>query len=170
MNVFHFQFLQIFFDLQDLLIVLRRENFTIIVSLFLLMWWQASIWSGQIMQPTLSKIFNTVSSSTSPITSRGMPAMSRHSHLEHCAFNQHCRSKVTNLLDNTVLTFFVIDSSELSLVMVYDKLHTSCRTLLLPSLLASSSLLCRDKTVGIRSCLRSLSSESLVYDVILQLD
>ena len=96
--------------------------------------------------------------------------MSRHSRLEYCAFAQHCRFKVTNLLDNRVLTFFVIDSSELRLVMVSDKLRTSLRTLLLASLLASSSLLCRDKTIGIRSCLRSLSTESLVYDALFQLD
>ena len=86
--------------------------------------------------------------------------MSKHSHLEYCAFAQYCHSKVTNLLDNRVLTFFVIDNSELSLVMLSDKLHTSFRTLLLALLLASSSLLCRDKTIRIRSCLRSLSSES----------
>ena len=96
--------------------------------------------------------------------------MSRHSHLEYCAFAQHCCSKETNLLDNRVLTFFVIDSSELSLVVVSDKLCTSFRTLLLASLLTSSSLLCRDKTIGIRSCLRSVSSESLVCDAIFQLD
>ena len=96
--------------------------------------------------------------------------MSRHFRLEYCEFAQHCRSKVTNLLDNSVLTFFVIYSSELSLVIVADKLRTSSRTLLSASLLASSSLLCRDKIIGIRSCLRSLSSESLVYYAIFQLD
>ena len=48
--------------------------------------------------------------------------MSRHSRLEYCAFAQYCCSKVTNLLDNRVLTIFVIDSSELSLVVVFDKL------------------------------------------------
>ena len=115
---------------------------------------------GHLLQLDLSKIFNTISSSTSPLTSHGIPTMSRHSRLEYCAFAQHCHSKVTNLLDNRVLTFFVIDNSELSLVMVSDKLHTSSRTLLLALLLASSSLPCRDKTIRIRSCLRSLSNES----------
>ena len=76
------------------------------------------------MQPVLSKIFNTFSSSTSPLTSRGMPTMSRHTRLEYSAFAQHLFSKVTNLLDNRVLTFFVIDSSDLSLVIVSDKMRT----------------------------------------------
>ena len=62
--------------------------------------------------------------------------MSGHSRLEYCAFVMHCRSNVTNMLDNRVLIFFIIDSSELSLVIVSDKLRTSSRTLLLPSLLA----------------------------------
>ena len=83
--------------------------------------------------------------------------MPRHSRLEYCAFAKHCRFKVTNLLHNKVLTFFVIGSSELNVVIVSGKLRSSSRTLLL----ASSSLLCRDKTIGIRSCLLSLSSESL---------
>ena len=57
--------------------------------------------------------------------------MSGHSRLVYCAFDQHCRSKVTNLLDNNVLTFFVIDSLELSLVIVSENLRASSRTLLL---------------------------------------
>ena len=77
--------------------------------------------------------------------------MSRHSLLEYCAFAQYCRSKVTNLIDNRVLTLFAIDSSELSLVIVSDKLRTSSITLLLASFLASCSLLCRDETVGVVS-------------------
>ena len=123
--------------------------------------WQDSMWSGEILQPNLSKIFNT-SCSTSPLTSRGMPKMPRHSRLEYCAFAKHCRFKVTNLLHNKVLTFFVIDSSELNVIIVSGKLRSSSRTLLLALLLASSSLFCRDKTIGIRSCLLSLSSTSLL--------
>ena len=88
--------------------------------------------------------------------------MPRHSHLEYCAFAKHCRFKVTNLLHNKVLTFFVIDSSELNVVIGSGKLRSSSRTLLLALLLASSSLFCRDKTIGIRSCLLSLSSTSLL--------
>ena len=92
--------------------------------------------------------------------------MSRHSRLEFRAFAQHFCSKITNLLGNNVLTFFVTDSSEFSLVIVSDKLRTSSRTLLLASLLASSNFLCKDKAIGIRSWLRSLSSESVVYHYI----
>ena len=137
-------------NLSEFLILLSRLFHSVTVDglghFSLLMQWHDSIWSGEILQPILSKISNTISSSTSPLTSQGMPTMSRHSCLEYCAFAQHCRSKVTNLLDNRVLAFFVIDSSELSLVIVSDKLRTSSRTLLLASLLASSSFLCRDKT------------------------
>ena len=104
-----------------------------------------------------------------PLTSREMPKMSRHCRIEYCAFAQYCRSKETNLLDKRVLTCFVIDSSELSLVIASNKLRASFRTLLLASLLASSSLLSWDKTIGIRYCLRSLSSQSLVYDAMIQL-
>ena len=139
----------------------RWENFTITVLLFLLIRWQDSMSSGEILQPNLSKIFNT-SSSTSPLTSQGMPKMPRHSRLEYCAFAKHCRFKVTNLLHNKVLTFFVIDSSELNVVIVSGKLRSSSRTVLLALLLVSSSLFCRDKTIGIRSCLLSLSSTSLL--------
>ena len=41
---------------------------------------------------------------------------------------------------------------------------------MLTSLLGSSSLFCRDETVGIRSRLRRLPSELLVYDAMFQLD
>ena len=68
--------------------------------------------------------------------------MSRHSRLEYSAFAQQCCSKVTNLLD---IDIFIIDSSELSLVLVFDKLLIYFRTLLLASLLALFTLLCRDK-------------------------
>ena len=145
------------------------SSMIITVPLFLLIRWQDSMCSGEILQPILSKIFSTFSSSISPLTLREMPKMSRHSRIEYYAFAQYCRSKETKLLDKRVLTCFVIDSSELSLVIASDKLRTSLRTLLLASLLASSSLLYWDKTIGIRSCLRSLSSELLVYDAMIQL-
>ena len=157
--------MQIFFTCQTWWQSFRRENLTVNVSL-LLMQWQDSIWSGEIPQPILSKIFNIFSSSTSPLTSRGVSTMPRHSRLEFRAFTQHFCSKITNLLGNNVLTFFVTDSSEFSLVIVSDKLRTSSRTLLVASLLASSNFLCKDKAIGIRSWLRSLSSESLVYHYI----
>ena len=105
-------------------------NLTTTVSFFLLMRWQNSIWSRKILQPILSKIFKTLSSSTSPLTSQGMTTVSRHSRPEYWVFAQHCRSKVINLLGNNVLTFFVMDSSDLSLVIVSDELRTLSRTLL----------------------------------------
>ena len=42
----------------------------------------------------------------------------------------HCGSKVINLLDNGVSTFFVIDITDLSLAIGSDKSRTSPRTLL----------------------------------------
>ena len=164
------RFLQIFFYLPDLLVVLssRKLNNNCI-----------TFFAGAIAG------FNVIRRNTEtdfvkniqyfllqyfPLPSRGMPTMSGHSRLAYCAFDQHCRSKVTNLLDNNVLTFFVIDSLELSLVIVSENLRASSRTLLLTWLLASSSLLYREKTIEIRSCLRSFSSESLLYDATFQLD
>ena len=53
-----------------------------------------------------------------------MPTRSRHCHLEHWTFEYLG-------FDNNVLTFFVIDSLELSLALASDKLRTSTRNLLL---------------------------------------
>ena len=63
-----------------------------------------------------------------------------------------------------ILVFFVIDSLKPSLVTVSDKLRTS--SFLVASLLVLSSLLCRDKQIRIRSCLKSLSRGFLVYNAI----
>ena len=53
-----------------------------------------------------------------------MPTMSRHCRLEYWTFEYLG-------FDNNVLTFFVIDSLELSLALASNKLHTSTRNLLL---------------------------------------
>ena len=81
--------------------------------------------------------------------------MSRHFRLEYWAFSQHCLSKVVNLLNNNLLTFFVTASSACSFEIDPLSLSTSSRTVL--SL--SSNLLSKDRTIAIRSCLRSVSSE-----------
>ena len=128
-----------------------RQNLTITVSLFSLMRWQDSIWSGEILQPILSKISNTFSFTSFSLILRGMATTVRHSRLEYWTFARHCCSNVNGLLENIVLTFFVTDSSELSLEIVSDKLGTSSRTLLLASLLASFSLPCGGKAFGVRS-------------------
>ena len=141
------------------------ENLTITSPFVLPTRWYASIWSGEISQPSFPKIFKTFSSRTSPDTSRGMLTISRHSRLEYWAFAQHCLSKVDNLVTNKLLTFFVMASSACSFWIHSFTLRTSSRTLL--SL--SSDLLCRDRALGIRSCLRSLSSELPVYVAIFQL-
>ena len=88
-----------------------------------------------------------------------MPTILRHSCLEYWAFVQHCFSKVVNLVNNKLLAFFVTASSACSFKIDSLSLRTSSRTVL--SL--SSNLLCRDRTIGMRSCLRSSSSESPVY-------
>ena len=84
-----------------------------------------------------------------------MLTISRHSGLEYWAFPQHCLSKVDNLVNNEFLTFFVTAGSACSFEIDSLSLHISSRTVL--SLF--SNLLCRDRTIGIRSCLHSLSSE-----------
>ena len=117
------------------------------------------------MQPSLPKIFKNFSSRTYPDTSRGMPTISRHSRLEYWAFAQHCLSKVVNLVNNKLLTFFVTASSACSFEIDSLSLHTSSRTVLF----LSSNFSCRDRTIGIRFCLHSLSSELPVYVAIFQL-
>ena len=126
---------------------------------------QASIRSGEISQPSFPNIFKTFSSRTSTETSWGMHTISRHLRLEYWAFAQHCLSKVVYLVNNKLLTVFFTASSERSCDTDLLSLRTSSRIVL--SL--SSNLLCRVRTIGMRSCLRSLSSESLVYVVIFQL-
>ena len=121
--------------------------------------------SEEISQPSFPKIFKNFSSRTSPDTSRGMPTISRHSRLEYWAFAQHYRSKVDNRVTNKLFTFFVTVSSACSFEIESLSLRTSSRTVL--SL--SSNLLCGDRTIGMKSCLRSLSSESPVYVAIFQL-
>ena len=158
-------FFRSFLTLQTCWQSFRLENVTITVSFVLPTRWHASIRSGEISQPSFPKIFKTFSSRTSPDTSRGMPTISRHSRLEYWAFAQHCLSKVDNLVTNKLLTFFVTANSACSFEIEPLSLRTSYRTVL--SL--SSNLLCRDRTIGIRSCLRILSSESPVYVAIFQL-
>ena len=87
------------------------ENLTITLSFVLPTRWHVSIQSGEILQPSLPKIFKTFSFRTSPDISRGMPTISRHSHLEYWTFAQHRLSKVVNLVNNKLLTFFVTASS-----------------------------------------------------------
>ena len=89
----------------------------------------------------------------------GMPTISRHSRLEYLAFTQHCLFKVVNLVNKKLLTVFVTASSACSFEIDSLSLSTSSRTVL--SL--SSNLLCRDRTIGVRSCLRSLSSDLPVH-------
>ena len=114
-------------------------------------------------------MLNTFSSNAFPLTSREMRILSRHSRLEYWAFAQHCCSMVNNLFGNKVFTFFVIDSSDLSLVIASDRLPSSSRANV-RSFSASSNLLYENKRIAIGPCLRSLSSESLEYDAIFQLD
>ena len=83
------------------------ENLTITVSFVLPTRWHTSIWSGEVSQTSFPKIFKAFSSRTSPDTSRGMHTISRHSRLEYWTFTQHCHSKVDNLVNNRLLTFFL---------------------------------------------------------------
>ena len=149
------------------------ENLTVTVSIVLPTRWQASILTGEILELSFPKIFKTFSSRTSPDTSPRMPTISRHSRLEYWAFAQHCLSRVTNLVNNKLLTFYVTASSAYSFENDLFSLRTSSITVLSLSsnllcrdrtvLFLSFNLLFRDRTIGMRSRLRNLSSESPVY-------
>ena len=79
----------------------------ITVSFVLPTRWHTSIWSGEVSQASFPKIFKAFSSRTSPDTSRRMHTISRHSRLEYWTFTPHCLSKVDNLVNNRLLTFFL---------------------------------------------------------------
>ena len=145
---------------------IHLENLTITVSAVLpTRETQASVLSEEILQPSFLKSFKIVSSRASPETSRGMFMISRHSRLEYWSFAQQCLSKIVNLVNNKLLAYFVTGSSAYSFETDSLSLRTYCRTILV----LSSNLLCRDRTIGMRSCLLSLSSESLVYHAIFHL-
>ena len=76
------------------------------------------------------KIFKTFSFIISPDTSRGMPAILRHSRLEYRAIAQHCLSIVVNLANNKLLVFFVTASSACRFETDSLSLRTSSRTVL----------------------------------------
>ena len=128
------------------------------VGFFLLILWQASMLSVRILHPSFSKMATTFSSKASASTSLAMPTMSRHSHLEYCAFNQHCRSILTKLLDRRVLTCFVTDTSTINLEKVLFNLCISTSTLLF----TSSSLFLSNKIIVIRSFLLIFCKDSFV--------
>ena len=88
-----------------------HENLTMAVGFFLLILWQASMRSVGILHASLSKVATTFSSEASTSTSLEMITMSRYSRLEYRAFNQHCRSILTSLLNRIVLTCFVTNTS-----------------------------------------------------------
>ena len=92
------------------------ENLTFTVSVVLpTRETQASVLSEEILQPSFLKIFKTVSSRTSPETSRGMFMISRHSRLEYWSFAQHCLSKIVNLVNNKLLAYFLTGSLDTAL-------------------------------------------------------
>ena len=66
---------------------------------------------SRILHPSFSKWLPFFSSKASTSTSLEMSTMCRHSRLKYCAFNQHWRSIPTSLLDRSVLTCFVTDTS-----------------------------------------------------------
>ena len=93
-----------------------------------------------------------------------MPTISRHSLLEYWTLAQPYLSKVVNSANKKLLAFFVRASSACSFDIASLGLRTYSRTVL--SL--SSNLFRRDRAIGMRSCLRGLSSEPPVYIVTLQ--
>ena len=137
-------FFRSFLSLQTCWQSFRLENLTITVSFVLPTRWHSLIQSGEIWQPSFPKIFKTFSSRFSPETSRGIPAISRHSRLGYWAFAQHCFSKVDNLVINKLSTFFVTTSSACSFEIDSLSLRTSSRT----ALSLSSNLLVGTEQLG----------------------
>ena len=136
---------------------LHLVNLTITVILFLLTWCHVTIWSVSMLQPSLSNIPTTLSSSVSPFTSLVIPTISRHSLLEYWAFVQHWQSMSTSLLQSRLLTFFEIHASDWSLSNLSCNLWISSGNSVL-ELLVSSSLSCKDKAIRIKSFLYNLFS------------
>ena len=71
---------------------LRRENFTITLSLSFLRRWHASMSRGDTSLPIFLKMVSTLSSNSLFCTLSGIPTTSRHSLQEYWAFSQHCLS------------------------------------------------------------------------------
>ena len=80
--------------------------------------WDSFYWSCgifRILHPSFSKMVTTFSYKASACTSLGIPTVSRHSSLEYCAFNQHWRSILRNLLARRVWTCFTTNTSACNL-------------------------------------------------------
>ena len=158
-------FFNSFFALSTFWQSFRRENFTIILSLFLLLRWQALILFPSIRQPTLSNIFKTFSSTSPSLTLWGEPTSSKHSHLQYCAFAQHWRSMEKSLLDSTEFTCLVTVSSDWN----YSKFSLNLRIWSIISLLAASLSICFYRTIEIRFFFSSLSEVSSVFFDIIEI-
>ena len=101
-----------------------HKNLTMTLSLFVRQFHAWISWE-RISQPTLLKTSSTFDSKFSFETSQEMPATSKHSALEYCAFTQHCRSISITLLLRSVLIFLSILISDSSLTKFSLNLRTS---------------------------------------------
>ena len=88
------------------------ENLTVVLSLFLLSQWQASILSPEIFTQTLRRILQTLESSWSCSTAEGMPTTFTHSRQESCPFSQHCRSTELSCLTKASFIFLTAMTSD----------------------------------------------------------
>ena len=148
------KFFRSFLTLQTYWQSFRLENVTITVSVLLPTRWHASVRLGEMLQPSFPKsfpsFFKTFFSKISPETSRGIPTISRHSRLEYWAFTPHCFTKAVNLVNSELRQANIRRGKKLGFQLSYR--HPR-----------------RDRTMGMRFCLRSLSSESPVYVAIFQI-
>ena len=93
---------------------LRRENFTITLSLSFLRRWHASMSRGDTSLPIFLKMVSTLSSNMLFWTMSEIPTTSHHSLLEYWTFALYCLSISTNHFDNNelaCLTTLFSDSS-----------------------------------------------------------
>ena len=129
---------------------LRRENFTITLSLSFLRRWYASMQSFWKCSALCLPVRYFVQS--------GIPITSRHFLLEYWAFAQHCLSILTNLFDNNELAWFTILFSDSSWLNFWFSWRTWSRI----SLFTDSTLLWSDSRIVISSFLFNLSKASSV--------
>ena len=149
-------FFNSFFALSTFWQSFRRENFTIILSLFILLRWQTLILFPSIGQPTFSNIFQTFSSTSLSLALWGEPTSSKHSYLQCCAFS---------LLESTDFTCLATVSSDWS----YSKFSLNLRIWSIILLLAASLSVCWYRTIEMRFFFSSLSKVSSVFFDIIEM-
>ena len=124
-NILHFTFFKSFFT--DIICSqsLRRNNFTITLSLFFLSWWYAASSWGDSSHTISLKTVSTLSSISLLLTLLGIPATSMHSLLEYWTFAKHCLYISIKSVDRKDFSCFVTAFSSSSWVNLWFTLRIS---------------------------------------------